>query len=68
VAAGFGRGDFDVEEPFQERGVSELGLGCVVKLTRERFGGRGEARVGEMGAQFLVGRVLAHRLTSTSSA
>jgi hypothetical protein len=32
VTAGLGGGDFDVEEPFEERGVPELGFGGVVEL------------------------------------
>jgi hypothetical protein len=31
VTSGFGRGDFDVEEPFQERGVAELRFRGVVE-------------------------------------
>jgi hypothetical protein len=69
VAAGFGGGDFDVEEPLEERGVAEVLLGGVVEFGRQRFGRCGETEVGEMATQLLIGRVLRHHLVpSTSSA
>ena len=68
MASGFGGGDLDVEEPFQERGVAELGFGGVVQLAGQRFGRGGEAQVGEMASELLVGRVLAHDAPSTRAA
>ena len=69
MAAGFGGGDLDVEEPFKERGVAELRLGGVVELAGQRFGGGGEPQVGEMAAELLIGRVVAHEaLPSTRAA
>jgi hypothetical protein len=68
VAAGFGGGDLDVEEPFKERGVAEVGFGGVVQLAGQGFRSRGEPQVGEMGAQTLICRVVAHDAPCTRSA
>ena len=40
----------------------------VVEFAGQRFGGGGQPQVGEVAAQPLVGRVLAHRDASASSA
>ena len=59
-----GGGDLDGEEPFEERGVAELVRGGVVELGGQGLGGGGEPQLGEVAAQLLVDRGLAHRVTS----
>ena len=66
--AGFGGSDFDVEQSFEEGGVAELRLGGVVELAGQRLGGGGETQVGEMAADALIGRVVAHDTPSISDA
>ena len=61
MAAGFGRGDFDVEEPLQEGGVAKLLFGGVVEFARQRLGGGGETEVGEVATELLIGGVLRHQ-------
>jgi hypothetical protein len=63
-----GGGDFDVEEPFEERGVPELGFGGVVELAGQRFGRGAQTQVGEMASELLIGRVVARDAPSISSA
>jgi len=53
-APGVGRGDLDVEEPFQRLGQRPaLGL-CLVKDLRESVGGVGQPEVGEVLSQLLI--------------
>jgi hypothetical protein len=67
-SAGLGGGDLNRQETFQERGVAEVPGGGVVELGGQCLGRRGQAQCRQVRAQPLVDLVLAHRLTSASSA
>jgi hypothetical protein len=68
MAARFGGGDLDVQQPLEERGVAELDVGGVVELGGQRFGRGAETQVGEVAAQTLIDGVLAHDAPSASAA
>ena len=67
LPAGLGGGDLDRQEAFQERGMAEAG-GGVVELGGQRLGRGGQPQLGEVTAQLLVDRRLAHPVTSASPA
>jgi hypothetical protein len=50
LGGGFGRGDLDREQAFQERGVPELLGGGTVQLGGQRLGRRGQAQRGQVPA------------------
>ena len=68
LAPGFGGGHLDREQPFQERGVAGAIGGGTLERLRQGLGRGGHAQRGQVAAEALVDRGLAHRMPPTRSA